>query len=199
MSDTTPQQISESLEQRMYKQQMAQMSKDMSKVHTALCIENDVVLGRVPESIFREYFLPYFAGEIPIEDNTVVGQWIAIAGTPAAEVRVIDDVTREELFRVPPIMTTQFLDVQTRPNGMPMKDVLEQAALHRQNIPIQGERYLEAAYFQKAQVMLKNARLPDEYQQRWGTIMQRYNKVTTVVNNIPSYQPADDIDYDAEV
>jgi hypothetical protein len=198
---TAAEQLSESLEARMYNQLMAQMSKDADKVFNALCVDNDQVLGRIPESVFREYFLPYFAGEVSLADTSVVGTWVAIAGTPAAEVRVIDDVTQKELFRVPPLMSTMYLDVQTRPNGMPMKDVFEHAAMHRQNIPIQGERYLEAAYADKADVMLKDAQLPEEYKRRWAEIMVKYGKQTQTVQNdvVTSVNNVETIDYDEEV
>jgi hypothetical protein len=198
---TTAEQLSESLEAQMYNRLMSEMSKDVDKVFNALCVDNEQVLGRLPESVFKEYFLPYFAGEIPLTDTSVVGTWVAIAGTPAAEVRVIDDVTQKELFRVPPLMSTIYLDVQTRPSGMPMKDVFEQAAMHRQNIPIQGERYLEAAYADKAEVMLRDAKLPEEYKQRWMDIMNRYGKRTAALPTDVSAtsQIAEVIDYDEEV
>lgn len=199
MSQQNLQDVSNSLEAQMYQQTMGQVSKDMGKVFNALCVENDPVLGRIPERIFRDYFLPYFAGEQSMEDTNIVAQWISIAGTPSAEVRVIDDVTQEELYRVPPIMSTQFLDVQTRPNGQSMKEVLEQAALYRRNIPAQGDRYLEMAYLDKAQVMLRDAHLPEEYNQRWGEIMARYQKQTDTTPVTTGYVPDASIDYDEEV
>lgn len=199
MTEQNLQEFSNSLEAQMYQQTMGQVSKDMGKVFNALCVENDPVLGRIPERIFRDYFLPYFAGERSMEDTNIVAQWISVAGTPAAEVRVIDDVTQEELYRVPPIMSTQFLDVQTRPNGQSMKEVLEQAALYRRNIPAQGERFLEMAYGDKAQVMLRNARLPEEYNRRWGEIMTRYQKQTSPTPVAVGHVPDSSIDYDEEV
>lgn len=196
----TTAELSDTIENQMYNQLMARMSKEADKVFTALCVENDQVLGRIPESVFRDYFLPYFSGELPLQDTTVVGTWVAIAGTPAAEVRVIDDTTQAELFRVPPLMSTRYLDVLTRPNGMAMKAVFEQASMHRQNIPIQGERYLEAAYVHKADVMLKDAKLPEEYSRRWDEIMQRYNKKTAVSTAVSVTANNDvGIDYDEEV
>ncbi|MGI9212589.1 MAG: hypothetical protein ACR2HF_08960 [Methylococcaceae bacterium] len=199
MTEQNLQEFSNSLETQMYQQTMGQVSKDMGKVFNALCVENDPVLGRIPERIFRDYFLPYFAGERSMEDTNIVAQWISVAGTPSAEVRVIDDVTQEELYRVPPIMSTQFLDVQTRPNGQSMKEVLEQAALYRRNIPAQGERFLEMAYGDKAQVMLRNARLPEEYNRRWGEIMVRYRKQTSPIQGTVGHVPDSSIDYDEEV
>jgi hypothetical protein len=83
---------------------------------------------------------------------------------------------------------------------MAMKAVFEQASMHRQNIPIQGERYLEAAYVHKADVMLKDAKLPEEYSRRWDEIMQRYNKKTAVLTAVSVTANNDvGIDYDEEV
>lgn len=200
MTTTPAQKLTQTFEEQMFQQQMSQMSKDVNKVFTALCVENDQVLGKIPESVFQGYFLPYFSGELSMADTTVVGQWVGIAGTPAAEVRIIDDATGAELYRVPPLLFTQFLDVQTRPRGMPMKDVFEHAAMHRQNIPIQGERYLEAAYNDKAAVLLRASEMPDEYRVRWETIMRRYGKTQVIAEPAAVATTMDDaIDYDAEV
>jgi hypothetical protein len=87
------------------------LAKGISLIYPSL-VEN-LEVNVLPEHIFKGYFLPGFLGQNP--NKSWLAQWIGIAGSPSAEVSVIDSAQRE-LFRVPPILLS--------------KDVLFRASRH---------------------------------------------------------------------
>lgn len=89
-----------------------------------------MVYNKIPEYIFRDYFLPFFLNERQSE-NWVM-EWISIAGSPSAPVTVMNDTMTEELFTVPPIFNTQILTQNTR--GRKLYDIIIQYKEESRNI-----------------------------------------------------------------
>lgn len=92
--------------------------------------KNMMVYNKIPEYIFRDYFLPFFLNERQ-SDNWVM-EWISIAGSPSSPVSVMNDAMTEELFLVPPIFNTQILSQNT--NGRKLYDIIIQYKEESRNI-----------------------------------------------------------------
>jgi len=83
-----------------------QIEKDARIVEKG--IVNSDLVNRIPESLFVNYFLPYFTGERHDNPNWVL-EWISVAGSPMSEVVVFDDGTKEDLYVVPSLFNTKKL------------------------------------------------------------------------------------------
>lgn len=117
-----------------------QMTDSMSAVYSAL-VENSP-RAKLPEELFVTNFLPFFTGKISIEKNTdFLPTWISIAGTPAADVDIIDKrgVT---LFTVPAFIDSGFINPLKNTSGLSYSDIVNLAILYGNNIPKQGANLL---------------------------------------------------------
>lgn len=66
---------------------------------------------KLPEHIFKDYFLPFFlGGAVPDPNTEVYARWVGIAETPTSEVDVINPAG-DVLFTVPALMNTNCLEV----------------------------------------------------------------------------------------
>lgn len=101
------------------------LEKGLAKVHGQL-IDNPIV-NRLPEHIFREYFLPCWLGKI--SPLNWVTEWISVAGTAASEVDIFDPKTNQILFRVPSIVMSRQLDFTKAGRGS-----LSAAIAHSNNL-----------------------------------------------------------------
>lgn len=128
----------------------------------------------LPESIFVNYFLPYFTGDR--SSNIWVSEWISIAGTPMAEVMIVEDNTGKELFLVPSIFNTNGLFTMTRPGSY--NDIFHRAEQLSNNIPITGFRFLLEALHSKSMTQTAGVDFTD-VDRKWYYILSRYNKEPT--------------------
>lgn len=126
----------------------------------------------LPEHIFTQYFLPYFAGKLPItKETTVMVDWVSVAGSPVAEVDIIDG-NSNVMFTVPSLFDTKIIN--------PTRDVSEETlgqiyglySLKTNNLPVVATRYLNNALDQKTEVMIEE---PSTKDTRWNDILTRYN------------------------
>lgn len=135
-------------------------------------------LPRLPEDQFVGFFLPYFAGEIPLNDGkNAQAHWISIAKSPSSEVSVVDNAGNE-LFRVPPLFDTTIINPsrpldRTRGFGT----IVQLAAQYGSQIPVRGERYLMQGLVEKQQEIRAKSEVHDAYRQRWLEIFKRYGKL----------------------
>ena len=99
----------EQLRKEMQKGLRERLTEQTNGFYEGIVNDPDV-LGRIPESIFVNYFLPRFIGEIPIAYNDpVFRHWALVAGTPTNRVAVIDQAGNI-LFTVPPLVDTSRYD-----------------------------------------------------------------------------------------
>lgn len=107
----------------------------------------DVPNAQLPEAIFYNSFLPYFAGKIPPEQSKdMTAQWIAIAGNPTREVDLIDNKGNVTVT-VPAIYDTHSLSV-LRPiervqNGPTVSQIVNAAKLREGHIRGSGKAFFE--------------------------------------------------------
>lgn len=139
-------------------------------------VENPPI-NSIPESLFVNYFLPCFTGQV-IRENWVM-EWVGIAGTPMSEVAVVQDGTRNILFKVPGILSSRnlFLNKQTGDLG----DIFTRYEQINNNLPKAGIRFLSQALNQKSQEIMQNYSM-DSTKQAWLYILQRYNLVSQQIS-----------------
>lgn len=97
------------------------LNSSIKDVHKLL-VSGEAVRNTLPEDIFKNYFLPMFAG-LETHPDASVGVWISIAGTPFAEVDIIDK-SGQVLFTVPPIFERNIVD-PTKQRNLPLSVVTD--------------------------------------------------------------------------
>lgn len=135
-------------------------------------------INRLPESVFRAHFLMAFAGQ-PTDPNWVA-KWIGIAGTPSAEVAIVDQ-QNNELFRVPPVIASTGVVLQGRSAGR-MKDIFNHASDLSRNSPYQAVQFMNQALGTKTQEI---GEAPESHQ-RWREIFERYGLAVPQIGDSPS-------------
>lgn len=133
-----------------------------------------VPVNNLPEKIFRDYFLPNFLGLGAATNQQWMIEWVSIAGTPMSEVRIIHDVTREELFLVPPVLNSNGLLMHKSEGDL--GDIFTRYDQISQNTPTSGLGFLIAALNSKNEQLLSSLN-NSEVVQRWLGILARYGYV----------------------
>lgn len=147
----------------------------------------------LPESIFRDYFLPRFLGQDQNPKSTWVLEWISVAGSPSAEVGIRDDLTQEHIFTVPPIIYTEGLSLVKNPGDL--GDIFSRYKQLNNNLPQEGTSFLFKALHEKNKEMLSKLNL-SKPEAQWLSILVRYGVVDPNSENSPQ-DPVDDMfDYD---
>lgn len=142
--------------------------------------------NRINESVFVNYFLPFFIGQR--HSDTWVIEWISIAGTPMLPVNVVDDVTKEVLYTVPGFLDTSSIINDNR--NLSLGAIIERYIMIENNgIPMQSRAYLAKNLneYEKAVTgdMGKNTI------NQWHYILQRYNLMPAEQQQAPTSQNND--------
>lgn len=146
-------------------------SENVGRVVFTGLIDN-VEVSSLPESIFKNYFLPCFLGMN--KEQTAISwtaQWVSIAGTAMSEVSIIDDFTKQELFRVPPILNTTSLYMNKKEGDL--GDIFLKHKNITVNNPTAGLNFLIAALNSK-NVDLTKSIDHGGILDRWLNILKRY-------------------------
>lgn len=147
----------------------ADMERCQAKVFSGLVV--NYAPRQLPESVFRSHFLMAFAGQ-PTDPNWVAG-WISVAGTPSAEVSIVDD-SGQELFRVPAMITSSNVILTGRTKGR-MSDIFNHVGNLKLNSPQQAIGFMADA------LGTKSTELPTDVseviRQRWIEIFRRYQLI----------------------
>lgn len=157
----------------------------------------DVVRGKLPETIFKEYFLPRLTGKVVIDDGAnVISDWISIAGSPMAEVDIIDK-DNKTLFAVPPLMSSNVLDILNREVGKSFNDINVEFELHNNNIPAVANSFLNKELLKKAEeIKTMDSSHLNPYIERWKDIYSRYGlEDPTAASNTDKDNDEDDLIY----
>lgn len=130
-------------------------------------------IGSIPESAFVHYFLGYFLGDKTDNPNWAA-EWISVAGTPMSEVNVIHDITKEVLFKVPALLQTKNLSLDSQSGGYTA--IFSRYEQITNNIPTSGTRFLVAALDDKEKELLRGVDMEPAYQ-TWREILMRYGVI----------------------
>ena len=141
--------------------------------------ENDeierLILPKLPESIFVEYFLPYFKGEVtdPVAAADLRKNWITLARHPKGEVNIIND-QGETIFTTPSIAYTRMFDPTKSDINGSFKDLLLMTNQINVSNPIRAKQYLENNMATKFNAMRIKGHVLTKEEQRWLEIFKRY-------------------------
>lgn len=189
--------LANTLEQRMMDAATADLIAQMDSVHDALVVNTSSIDAVLPESIFVNYFLPYFSGEMPITlADKVLTEWVSIAGTPTNEISIID-TTNKVLFKIPSLFDTSIIDVLKRGVGESMGDIFTGYELRKNNIPSVANRFLNDSLADKAPSIIKQSTQLTNGEKRWSEIFERYGKGKGVASTTtPEAAGVDDVEYE---
>lgn len=169
------------VENQLKQQQIEEISGSMNSIYDSLVVH--APHGRLPEEIFKERFLPTFAGEAPmVKDSAVIAEWIGVAGTAMNEVDIIDS-KGNVLFTVPSIFDTNVLEITKRNAGESIADIYKEFNLRHNHIPIVADKYLAESLSGKLQEITKPVADGNPNQKRWTEILGRYGKAPSATQN----------------
>lgn len=160
------------------------LNKGQTKIFEGLV--NNIQVKTISEKIFRDYFLPCFLGN-PSSQHWVA-EWIGIAGSPSAEVAVINE-QGEELFLVPPMIASTSMALAQHQFGQArMNDIFAHTSNVANNSPHQAMVFMTSALGQRAPHMAGVHTL-DSVIARWQAIYERYGVAKPVAAQTPEAHP----------
>lgn len=164
--------------------------------YNALVASLEDTVNRLPEYVFTSRFLPFFSGQQPLTSYpTLFTDWVAIAGAPNREVAIVDE-ENNELFRVPPLLSTDVIRLNSNND---FNEIFEQYELRNNQLPVVGQRFLaEAMTIKSKQMVTSNPNLTSR-EKSWLDIFTRYNvmPVTKSVETTGFNNPVDeDLEYE---
>lgn len=123
------------------------------------------------EYVFKEYFLPYFKGEVEDKDDVIRTKWIEYADGANKPVKVVDE-KGEELFRVPPLLGS--IDI-IKSKEVSYSRINDAASREIERLPNKGLReHGEALDSAIASIQI------DDHKKEWESILNRYKDSSTV-------------------
>lgn len=158
-------------------------------------------IRNIPERVFREVFLPMFAGKEDLVYPASTRIWANIAGSYFSRVNVINE-RNEILFTVPALMNNSAVNPVSS-EEIPVSHVVATAKQYAFMHPAQGSQYLDDQLTKRSLLM----RVPNnvlEDIETWNKIFERYGyPIITEVKDLqqktnPDAQSGDGIDYDFE-
>lgn len=142
--------------EKLMREELKQANVDIAAAHDALVDKQD--RRNLPESIFKEEFLPYFAGQKDIRDQpNVLEQWMTVAGNAFAEVNLIDQSGKVTAI-VPGISSTLHLQISS--GSVNLSDACRQSQLVGSQIPALGVRFFQGALDARQQELVDSI-VPD--------------------------------------
>lgn len=154
-------------------EQVRQQSQKVGEeCYNLLVIEQPV--GRLPERIFKETFLPYFIGQKRFEpDSDLLKIWVGIAGNPGNCVDIIDD-GNEVLFRIPPLYNTDFVS-STAATQIPFMGIIDEYHNRNASAPNLGSNFLKSVLKTTKDLITTNNNHVEEYKQMWQKMFEFYH------------------------
>lgn len=145
---------------------------EIVSIHNSL-VADPGLRKKLPEELFVTYFLPMFAG-LETHPDVNIGRWVSIAGTPFAEVDIINQ-HGQTLFTVPPIFERNVIDT-TKVSDMSIQSVTATYELLLQQSPHRAIKFLEHGLdkIDKSKDLMKWKGL---YADKMKPIFERYNVV----------------------
>ena len=148
----------------------------IDNIEKGLARAEEAERARIPESLFVNQFLKFFAGQEvdpnPTPENSKPALWIGLAGNPFAPVDVFDDRTQEILYTVPPFFDMEAVGVSKRKHGSihaMLKEVSDLSAIH----PTQGQAHFQK-YINSLEILHDRRDEAVAQAKTWLAIFQRY-------------------------
>ena len=134
-----------------------------------------VLLPRLPETLFVEFFLPLFRGDIkdPLLVEEYRSKWFTLARHPQGEVNIIDE-RGNVLFTTPSYSYTKMFDPTKSDVTGSFKDLITIANQMDSANPIRAKQYLENNLVKKFDAMRVKGHVLTKEEERWIAIFQRY-------------------------
>lgn len=142
------------------------------------------MINTIPEEVFRNYYLPCFAGFVN-PDNWIVN-WIQVAGSPMAEVSVVDQ-NGQEVFRVPPLLASSKAFLINRAGSL--NDIFSRQELLKNSLGNTHAEYVFQQLGHKSEEI--DHSVSQDALQRWKVIFNAYGIVFNTPNT-PQAQAGDD-------
>lgn len=143
-----------------------QVRKEYTEAAKLLSELHRTDIPSVPESYFKSRIVPILA--TPAKKEVDLTFWADIAGHPMRAIRVVDDVTGEELFVAPALMRTLN---SSDSDGVSLNQVIHESKLRIDNHPGAGEAYLAQ---QLSKVRHGSTLYDIESAKTWNAIRVRY-------------------------
>jgi len=127
--------------------------------------------NKIPEHVFREYFLPIFSGQRTIADNdSTLEMWFRISGGPDRSVDVINHLG-ETVVTVPPIYNTSAYKPVSN-NDMDIGSLVKMASEAERNLT--DPRPYTAAV---ENTLSQGFSDTDDHQERWKAVFDYFGIV----------------------
>ena len=163
----------------------------------ALRKEVEEIKPRIPEHVFVNVFLPFFA-KLPSADPRVnLGTWVNYLSrfvdqkAHLAEVIIVDE-NGTELYTVPPVASARLMNPTDKEGGSRLYHMIQLAARRKDINPAKADQVLQEVvnYFDfKSPFMSEIAK---QYEERWIKIFQRYSILPENLNTLIQNKPTDD-------
>jgi hypothetical protein len=167
----------------------------IGSIFSRLITEQDRAV--LPESIFVEYFLPYFSGRTPVGTSKVLPDWISVAGSTTSEVDIISP-SGAVLFTTPGLFDTSIFDPMAHLNTTSIANIHTGYEMRQTNLPMAAKSYWDQS-IARVDVMGEEIDRAD-VTQRWMDIFARYGIEPITGTSVPKskveYDLSDDIEYD---
>ncbi len=160
-----------------------------ANIFKSLVEDKELYVNAIPESLFVNYFLPFFLGRG--NNPNWLMEWISIAGTPASEVRVYHDSTRETLFYVPPTLNLNNFILPNSENNL--ANIFARYNMYNRNLPQEGTRFLLNELEEKQRQLVDP--MEHQYLGNWIGILKRYNIDMAPAAAAPQTSSNDYLDY----
>lgn len=158
---------------------------EVNEIADELSKENNRV--RIPEKLFVEYFLPLMTHMVN-DDRPYIKEWVALAGSPTAEVEVV--TPDGELIVIPPMFNTDTVTKLIDDDTKGLSEILTEASDRIQVMPAKGINYLNANLANTA----NSISAPYNYNDAWKDILVKYNIIKPTVGSLLDDAKDDDDD-----
>ena len=139
-------------------------------------------ITKFPEVLFVEFFLPFFAGEVPATDDINYETWIAkVAGGERMPVDIVD-AEGKVLYRVPELFDTSVME-NTSANGQSMT-VIERQYSRLKEIDSNASQNFLANSMTQAHLRQEPSAHAYENTRAWNEIFKRYGREDKIINLI---------------
>lgn len=139
----------------------------------------DSLVSKLPETIFVNYFLPLFSGELDnnIDANKRLKEWFSIAGSPQGSVNIINNQGKI-IFTVPGVFATDTLNSLSDNRRSSIRHFVEQSALASSVMPAMATNVATEHLPNLLNDVEKNCSSEDffTHKEQWNSILIRYGK-----------------------
>lgn len=178
---------------KLREESLKMISQEANDIYNMLVVENDN--NKLPEDIFVNYFLPYFAN--PVSDNVnnnKVAEWVSIAGTPVAEVDIVDN-NNKVLYSVPSLFDTSVINLNKLSENHRFNDIMNKFDLQNNNIPSVAQYLLKQDLGNKLENMTEVTSNRLNKEKQWRDIFSKYGYIKETKTK-DSQNDSDELEYE---